>query len=124
VLWCVWPEAAELEGRAVGSPMGARPVVSIRHGTEATGCLLRVIKRLGDRLTRAAGFPPKPDDPAAGGRDARKTISPNLSEFVLRGFECRYPQCARSRLLVIGQPQLAQEVSSELQTRQSAAPLM
>ena len=51
------------------------------------------------------------------------TIEPDGAGISTVRFECRYPQCARSRLLVIGQPRLWQDVSSELRTRPSAAPL-
>jgi hypothetical protein len=37
-------------------------------------------------------------------------IEPDEAGMSTVRFECRRPQCARSRLLVIGQPGLAQEV--------------
>jgi hypothetical protein len=37
-------------------------------------------------------------------------IEPDEAGVSTVRFECRYLQCARSRLLVIGQPRLAQEV--------------
>ena len=38
------------------------------------------------------------------------TIEPDEAGISTVRFECRYAQCARSRILLIGQPRLAQDV--------------
>jgi hypothetical protein len=40
------------------------------------------------------------------------TIEPGESGTSTATFECRYPPCARSRVMVIGKPQLGQDVLS------------